>query len=53
MMNDRYAPIVGRRDQLCGILKADIAADHAGGRGYAINWPSGEERADVRSEFDI
>jgi hypothetical protein len=26
---DSYAPHIGRRDQSCSILKADIARDHA------------------------
>jgi hypothetical protein len=29
------APNVGRKDQLCGFLKADIAGNYAGGRGCA------------------
>jgi hypothetical protein len=34
-MDDLFAPDVGRKDQLCGFLKADIAGNHAGGRSCA------------------
>jgi hypothetical protein len=33
--NGELAPDVGRRDQPCHFLKADLAHDHAGGRGCA------------------
>ncbi|ESW85241.1 hypothetical protein X772_16465 [Mesorhizobium sp. LSJC280B00] len=35
-MDDRFAPDLGRRDQLLRVLKADIASEDSGGRGCAL-----------------
>jgi len=33
ILNDSFAPHLGRRDQICRFLKPDISGDRAGGRG--------------------